>query len=336
MAIVEDLVVSDYGAFLGVHGERLRLSMPEQKGQDAPLMHLQSVQIVTRSASLSSAAIAACCEAGIPIHFVDPVQGHYASLLSSKLTTIVTTRRAQLEVMHQARGVQIGARLAAGKLQSQSANLRYIAKRQDEKTARELRLVAQDLSASADELLRLKADSIDEVRQRLFGIEGSAGRMYWQVLGSLVPAEYEWQGRTTRGASDPVNVLLNYAYGILYGEVQNALAIAGLEPYAGLIHTDRPGKPSLTCDLIEEFRAPIVDRTVIGLINRHYDVRFDDNGRLERDFRREFAEHILRRFHAQGKYDGKRYALRSIIQRQARRLAAAFRGDMDYVAYTGG
>jgi CRISPR-associated protein Cas1 len=336
MAIVEDLVVSEYGSFLGVHSERLRVSVPEQKTQDAPLLHLQSVQIVTRSASLSASAIAACCEAGIPIHFVDPFEGHYASLLSSKLTTVVTTRRAQLEAMQQERGVQIASRLAAGKLQAQAANLRYIAKRRDEVTAHELRMVALDLAASAQKLLELRADSIEVVRQQLFGIEGMAGRLYWQALGTLIPAEYGWKGRGGRGSTDPVNVLLNYAYGILYGEVQNAIAIAGLEPYAGLIHTDRPGKPSLTCDLIEEFRATIVDRTVIGLVNRHYDVKFDDQQRLDREFRREFAEHILNRLQAQGTYDGKRYTLRSIIQRQARRLASAFRGDSEYFPYTGG
>lgn len=336
MPIIEDLVVSDHGAFVGLHSERLRLSVPDQKPQDAPLMYLQSVQIVTRSASLSASALYACCEAGVPIHFIDPAEGHYASLLSSRLTTIVVTRRAQLDALHSERGVQLAQALAAGKLQSQAANLRYIAKRQDETLAHQLRLVAQDLLAYADRLMKLRASAIEEVRQALMGLEGQASRLYWGVLGAMIPEEYAWQGRTGRHASDSVNVLLNYGYGILYGEVQNALAVAGLEPYAGLIHTDRPGKPSLTCDLIEEFRAPIVDRTVIGLVNRRYEVKFDEHGRLERDFRRDFAQHILSRLHAQGPYEGKRFALRSIIQRQARRLAAAFRGERDYEAYTGG
>ncbi|MCS6837184.1 MAG: CRISPR-associated endonuclease Cas1 [Anaerolineae bacterium] len=336
MPIIEDLIVSDHGAFVGLHSERLRLSVADQKPQDAPLMYLQSVQIVTRSASLSASALYACCEAGIPIHFIDPVEGHYASLLSSKLTTVVATRRAQLEVLHSPVGVRIAQALAAGKLQSQAANLRYIAKRQDETTAQHLRGVAQDLLDYADRLAKLRASEVEEVRQTLMGIEGRATRLYWEALGMMIPEQYAWQGRTGRHASDSVNVLLNYGYGILYGEVQNALAIAGLEPYAGLIHTDRPGKPSLTCDLIEEFRAPIVDRTVIGLVNRHYEVKFDEHGRLERNFRRDFAQHILSRLHAQGVYEGKRYALRSIIQRQARRLAAAFRGEKDYEAYTGG
>jgi CRISPR-associated protein Cas1 len=168
------------------------------------------------------------------------------------------------------------------------------------------------------------------------GIEGQCGYLYWQAIGLVIPEEYGWTGRRKRHATDPVNCLLNYGYGILYGEVQNALVIAGLEPYAGLLHTDRPGKPSLTLDLIEEFRAPIVDRTVVGLVNRNYQVEFDANGKLEREFRKGYAEHILSRLNAQGTYEDKRFQLRSIIQLQARKLAAAMRGEIVYISYTGG
>jgi CRISPR-associated protein Cas1 len=80
----------------------------------------------------------------------------------------------------------------------------------------------------------------------------------------------------------------------------------------------------------------VVDRTVIGLVNRHYEVKFDEHQRLEREMRKNFAEHILSRLKAQGTYARKRYELRSIIQMQARRLATAFRGEDEYHPYTGG
>jgi CRISPR-associated protein Cas1 len=182
----------------------------------------------------------------------------------------------------------------------------------------------------------MRADDVSTVRAEMMGLEGYCARRYWQALAPLIPEEYGWTERSGRHAHDPINILLNYGYGILYGEVQKALIVAGLEPYAGLIHTDRPGKPSLTCDLIEEFRAPIVDRTVIGLAARRFTVAFRPDGRLENECRRAFAEHILSRMKAQGSYAKKKYELRSIIQMQARRLAAAFRGDQMYEAYGGG
>ena len=75
MAIVEDLIVSERGAFVGLHGKRLRVSVSGTRIVEAPLLHLRSVQIHTRSASLSAAALSACCEAGIPVHFVDSFDG---------------------------------------------------------------------------------------------------------------------------------------------------------------------------------------------------------------------------------------------------------------------
>jgi CRISPR-associated protein Cas1 len=335
MAIVEDLLVSDYGAFVGLHGGRLRVQREGATQVDAPLMHLRSVQVLTRSASISAAALAACCEAGIPVQFVDPVEGNYASVLSPQLTTVIATRRAQLDALRDDRGAAIAAALAAGKIRSQAVTLRYLARHHAEQQDALLD-AHSDLLAYADQVASSPAQQVEAVRMVFMGVEGYCARLYWNALAPLIPVAYAWPGRLGRGATDSANSLLNYGYGILYGEVQNALALAGLEPYAGLIHTDRPGKPSLTCDLIEEFRAPIVDRTVIGLLTRQFSVDHEADGRLTRDCRRAFADHILSRLRAQGTLDRKRYELRSIIQIQARKLAAAFRGESLYTAYTGG
>ncbi|NDJ54423.1 MAG: CRISPR-associated endonuclease Cas1 [Chloroflexi bacterium] len=336
MAIIEDLLISDPGAFVGLKGKRIRVELKSGDVIEAPLMHLRSVQVITRGASVSAAAIAACCEAGVPIHLIDGFGGNYATVVSSALTTVVTTRRAQLEAVGNPLGVAIARALGAGKIRSQALNLRYIARRQSEDVSAAMKDVEIELLGYADRVERMQADSVDAVRAEMMGLEGYCARQYWQALTPLIPEAYGWHERTGRHATDPVNILLNYGYGILYGEVQKSLIVAGLEPFAGLIHTDRPGKPSLTCDLIEEFRAPVVDRTVIGLVARNFTVDMTADGRLETSCRRAFAEHILSRLQAQGSYGKKKYELRSIIQMQARRLAAAFRGDQTYEAYTGG
>ncbi|NUQ05473.1 MAG: CRISPR-associated endonuclease Cas1 [Anaerolineae bacterium] len=336
MAIIEDLLIAEPGTHIGLNGKRIRVQRKDNDVVEAPLLHLRSIQILTRGASVSAAALAACCEAGVPVHFVDAFEGNYASVVSSQLTTVVATRRAQLEALADARGVEIARALGAGKIRAQAINLRYLARRQEGASADALTEVETDLLAYADQVSRAQAESVDAIRVQFLGIEGYCARRYWDAVGSLLPDEYGWTGRAGRHADDPINVLLNYGYGILYGEVQKALIVAGLEPYAGLIHTDRPGKPSLTCDLIEEFRAPIVDRTVIGLATRRFAVEFTADGRLATHCRRAFADHIVSRMKAQGIYGRKRYELRSIIQMQARRLAAAFRGDQIYEAYTGG
>ncbi len=336
MPIVEDLIISDYGSFVGLKGRRLKVTAPDQSPLEAPIMHLRTVQIVTRSASISATALSACCDAGIPIHFIDPVDGNYATLLSPHLTTVTTSRRAQLQAVETPLGVTIARQIAIGKIRSQITNLRYLARRLDGDLAEHFKLAQLDLTDYAAALENIDGTHIDAIRESIMGLEGRSARVYWEALGLLIPSEYGWPGRIGRHAVDQVNSLLNYGYGILYGDVQNALVIAGLEPYVGLLHADRPGKPSLVLDMIEEFRAPIVDRTVIGLVGRNFTVYQTDDGRMTRDTRRAFADHILSRLSAQGTYQRKRYQLRSIIQMQARLLAAAFRGDCDYGAYAGG
>jgi CRISPR-associated endonuclease Cas1 len=84
----------------------------------------------------------------------------------------------------------------------------------------------------------------------------------------------------------------------LYGQIERAIVLAGLDPYAGFMHVDRPGKPSLTLDLIEEFRQPVVDRSVIGLINKGVKLEQDERGRFTKETAKMLATRILDRLRA--------------------------------------
>ncbi len=139
----------------------------------------------------------------------------------------------------------------------------------------------------------------------------------------------QWPGRETRGAIDPFNSLLNYGYGILYSQVEQALTLAGLDPYGGFLHADRPGKPSLVLDLIEEFRQPVVDRTIIGMVNKRVAIEQDEAGRLGEATRTKIAEKIQERMESTEMYEKKRQTLRSILQNQARHLACFLREERE-------
>jgi CRISPR-associated protein Cas1 len=179
------------------------------------------------------------------------------------------------------------------------------------------------------EVCRREGHTIDDVRDQLFSIEGRAAQVYWRGIKLVLPASLNWPGRKGRGARDPFNSALNYGYGILYAQVERALVLAGLDPYGGFIHVDRPGKPSLVLDLIEEFRAPIVDRTMLGLANKGVAIEQDEDGRLTESTRRFLAEKVLARLEVSERYEKKRYPLRVIIQMQARHLATFVRGERE-------
>ncbi len=330
MPVVRQLVISEYGAFLGKHHGRLRVSRDGTVLAEAPLLHLETVLVLGTGVSLSADAVEACCTAGIPIYFLDPGGRPYAALYSAGLTGTVLTRREQLLAYRDRRGVELAVAFARGKITNQANFLRYAAKYREEaapEVARRLKQAAERVQETVEDLRRLRGDTVEDIREGILAIEGRAAQRYWEALGAVIPESYGWPGRVTRGAQDPVNAALNYGYGILYGQVERALVLAGLDPYGGFIHADRPGKPSLVFDLIEEFRTVVVDRTVVGMTTKGMKLEMDEAGRLTEEARRLVAEKVLERLDAAERYEKKRQPLRVILQSQARHIATFVRGD---------
>jgi CRISPR-associated protein Cas1 len=336
--ILQHLILENFGDFLGKHSERLIVTDKDgNKTAQAPLMHLESVMIAGSGIGLSADAVRECAERGIPIHFVSKSGSPYASLYASGLGATVQTRRAQMLAFGDARGLHIAINIARGKIKNQSNLLRYAAKYRKEtapaiyEALYELISEIEDKLAELDEHERMLVGppdlKIDDVRGQLLSIEGRAAHKYWEGVKLILPESYAWPGRQGRGAKDPINAALNYGYGVLYGQVERALVLAGLDPYAGFMHVDRPGKPSLVLDFIEEVRQPIVDRTVLGLANKNVAFAQDERGYLEREIRKRLAEKVLARLESAELFEGQRLPMRAILQTQARRLAQYLRGE---------
>lgn len=341
MARIQHLIIDEFGSFVAKHQGRLRVTCQGEKRVDAPLLHLETVLVTGKGVSLSSDVVAACAEEGIPIHFLDS-RGHpVGSFYSAGLAATVTTRRAQLAAMTDRRSLAVALAIAEGKIRNQVNLLKYMSKNRREKEPAifdAVRVLSDDVQDHLAELDRLRIEplyqSIDDCRGQLLSVEGRAAQKYWRGIGQLLLAEVGWPGRVTQGATDPFNSALNYGYGILYSQIERALVLAGLDPYAGFLHTDRPGKPSLVFDMVEEFRQSVVDRTVMAIFNRGTAVALDERGKLTEESRRSLAEKVLARLEAAELYEQKRHPLRQIIQHQARHLAAFLRGERPiYVAF---
>lgn len=169
-----------------------------------------------------------------------------------------------------------------------------------------------------------KTESISD----LLGIEGMATRQYYRALAEIIPPEFNFHGRTRHPPRDPVNSLMSYGYGILYGVIRTALVKAKLSPFYGVLHADYRKQEPLVYDFIEEFRQPIVDRTVLTLVN-HKQVdpsQFSitsDGCRIDQELKRSYAEAVLGRLDAKYEYSGQRQPFSTVIDAQARLLAAA-------------
>lgn len=329
---LDTLIVEEFGAYVGKHSERLRVTVKGETKTEAPLIYLRQVLVKSRGVSLSSDAITACAERGIALHVVSGQGG--ASLYTDGLTGTAQTRRAQLLAFNDARSVGFAIPCAQAKLRNQMGLLMYHArsrKTSDPALSAELRLIAHEVDdhlVELEELQKRNTPNIDALRGALLSVEGRGAQKYWAGVKALLPAELAWEGRRHRRAADPINASLNYGYAILARHVEHALVLAGLDPFAGFVHVDRPGKTSLTFDLIEEFRQAVVDRTVLGMVNRNVRLAIGQNGLLEDEAKKTLAAAIIARIEESGeRYEGKKHTLREIIQTQARHLAVFLRGD---------
>ena len=146
----------------------------------------------------------------------------------------------------------------------------------------------------------------------------------------------EFPGRVGRGATDRLNVCLNYVYGLLVGDCLRAIVACGLDPHAGFLHSAQRNKPALALDLVEEFRAPVGDSVVLGAINNG-EIKADDfwdvggSMRLKDPGRRSLIEAYERRVAAIFKHPvfGYRLTWRRAIEVQARMILGVIDGTQD-------
>ena len=274
---LQTLVVESYGARLSKHSQRLRVIVKDEVQTEAPLIYLRQLILKGRGISLSSDVILACAERGIAIHVVAGVGTNAgASLYTAGLTGTAVTRRAQLLAYHDHRALVVAGAIALAKLHNQAHLLNYYARsRKDDQPelALELRRLAREIIGHQAELDQLLAQAhadprpmpIERYRAAVLSIEGRAAQRYWAGVGLLLPL------------------------------VEQAILLAGLEPFAGFLHADRPGKPSLTLDLLEESHQVVVDRVLLGMVGKHIPITLRDDGLLDDEARRLIAECVIDR-----------------------------------------
>lgn len=334
------LIVDKYGSYLGKHSERLRVKIEGTIVEEVPLIHLDSILIASRGVSISSDVVEICAERGIDIFFVYGDGSLYGRLSGPYLVGTVKTRREQLLAYNDQRGFELGRSFARGKIFNQRNVIRYFAryrKKVDSFLYCFLEESVNKLDEYAKELDGLKANKVDEVRELILSIEGRAASVYWEAMKSLLKDEIGWQGREGRGATDPVNSSLNYGYAILYGQIERVIMLAGLDPFAGFVHTDRAGKPSLVFDLVEEFRQQVVDRVVFGTFGKGSEIKVNEEGRLDERSRKTLAQKIFGRLDSEENYAGMKQKIKTIMLRQAQAIAAYVRGERPlYKPFVGG
>ena len=266
------LYIMTQGAYVHRDHQTLQVEVEGTVRLGVPLHNLQALTLFG-NVMVSPGAMEACAESGIAVTFLSE-SGRLRARVDGPVSGNVLLRREQFRMADRPEDiVRISRCIVAGKLQNARSNLQRSAR--DNADEYDRTLLARTAEELASGIRRLDfATTIEEIR----GIEGSAARAYFGVFGNMVRQDREAftpKGRSRRPPLDRMNALLSYVYALLLADCQAALTSAGLDPNVGFLHADRPGKPSLALDLMEEFRPLLADRLVLTLVNRRQLARDD-------------------------------------------------------------
>lgn len=320
------LTITEYGQFIGIRSECLTVK-DGAVVKEYPLNRLKSIQIAKRGVSFSSDVIIACANRGIKFFLSDFKNEIVACLVGTHQHAVVRVREKQFAFIRSPETATLASIVIEGKIRNQRATLLYFKKYHQDK-ALIIEKTAEQLKSIARQIKNRKWQNYDRWQDILLGLEGQAATLYWQCLveSNLMPDNFK--GRVGRQAQDVGNKGLNYGYAILASYVWNALINAGLEPYAGFFHVQRPGKPSLVLDMMEEYRAWVVDRNII----KHRGMLREEN-ELVPAIKKKIITDIHKTFSTKYFYHQRKMRLESILQRQIYHLAGFFSDDKKYKSY---
>ena len=314
---MKHLVICDYGSFLGLDSHRLAVRQKENV-QYYPLNRLCTISIAKRGVSLSSDLIESLSARGIKLFFLDFRGVPHSALVGQSQHGVVAVRMAQMDFCKNST-LPLARKIVAAKIKNQRAVLNHLGKYHRHPS----------LQNASDELLRNAAQSQHAKDiETLLGFEGASANAYFQSLRQTRLFSSSFQKREGRGSRELNNAMLNLGYAVLSSYVLNAIVNAGLEPYLGIMHTTRPGKMALVLDLMEEYRAWVVDRAVIKLRSQS-----EGKATMSMELKKALISEIQKTCAKKYLYRRKKHKLEHIIQRQVYRLCGHFYGEKTYKPY---
>lgn len=249
------LYITTPGAYLHVREAlfevRIKSGEEVRRSQFAP-QKIQTI-ILHSGAALSTDAVQLALRHHVDIVFADGYGDPMGRIWHGRPGSTVRIRKAQLEASLGRRGLEAVQQWLGAKLDNQRAFIEGLLKHRPQHSDY-LRDKIQRIGALALSIRSVEGACTADAADTLRGLEGTAGRLYFETLSYVLPREWQFEGRSMRPARDAFNAFLNYAYGVLYGRVEKALVVAGLDPYVGFLHRDDYNLLSFVFDFIEPYR----------------------------------------------------------------------------------
>ena len=328
------LFVTTQGTYLAKDGQAVAVRENKTTRLRVPLLNLDGI-VCFGQVGCSPILMAACAEANVTISFLSEYGRFRAAVVGFSPGNVLLRREQYRKADDPAAAVAIARNSIAAKI----ANCRSVLLRGARDTTDAAR------QQTLQEAARVMARQMEDARQtqsldRLRGIEGDAAGTYFGVFTQLINVsdpELRFVGRSRRPPLDRVNALLSFLYTMLTHDARSACEATGLDAAVGFLHRDRPGRPGLALDLIEEFRPFLADRLALSLINRRQvtprDFTISESGAVLMDDK---ARKTVLTAYQKRKQDtllhpfiNENTSVGMLVHLQARLLARHLRGDLD-------
>jgi len=263
--LLNTLYVTSQGAYLSKEGETVCVKVEKETRLRIPI-HTLACIVCFGQVHCSSALMGLCGERGVSLVFLTE-NGRFLARIEGPVRGNVLLRRAQYRA---ADNEGVSSDLARAIVLGKVLNARTVLMRalRDYPECSGTKQIQAAVNRLADIAFSLKQC---QTLEWLRGAEGEAARTYFGVFSYLITAQTEdfsFTSRSRRPPMDNMNALLSFLYTLLAHDVVSALESVGLDPAVGFLHRDRPGRPSLALDIMEELRPILADRLALTLVNR--------------------------------------------------------------------
>lgn len=331
------LFVTLEGAYLRKDGAAVDVRHEGESKLRVPLSNLDGIACFGWDCCATASLMAACADNAVSLSFHTPY-GKFISASNGFTPGNILLRREQYRRADNTQAtLALSSNIIAAKIANSRTTLLRAARDHGTKDSERAFALQQAVDFLGPRIPRAEqAADLDYLR----GLEGDSATAYFAALPKMITASdscFEIKGRSRRPPLDPVNALLSFAYTLLMHDCRSALESCGLDSQCGFLHRDRPGRPSLALDLMEEFRSFLADRLALSLINRRQitskDFRYEESGAvlLNDDSRKTVIAAWQER--KQGEithpFLGEKTTIGLLPHLQARLLARHLRNDLD-------
>lgn len=252
------LYVCEQGACIGIQGNRFQVKCKDGMLKSIPMETLEVIEIFGKI-QITTQCMVECLKRGVNVIFYS-TNGAYFGRLISTTHVNVQRQRKQAEIgNNEAFKLEFSRKIISAKRRNQMVVLRRYARH---------RKVDIDRSMVEMQIMQKKVICAKTIEQ-IMGYEGTAAKIYFKILSMLIDSDFSFSGRSRRPPMDPFNSMISLGYSIILNEIYGKIEGRGLNPYFGIMHKDREKHPTLASDLMEEWRAVLIDSTAMSMLNGH-------------------------------------------------------------------